>query len=108
VLGDAGTGDVCTCDETDRGYGYSRQHVACSTNTDVVTDGNQSQGRSTYKPRNFVKPATYDGSSMCNDYLSHFESVSLLNEWTETEKGLYLAASLRGLAQGVVGKSATG
>ena len=26
-----------------------------------------------------------------------------LNEWTETEKGLYLASSLRGLAQGVLG-----
>ena len=104
VLGDAGTADVCTCNETDRGSGNSRQHVACSTNTDVVTDGNQiSQRRSTSKPRNFVKPATYDGSSMWNDYLSHFESVGLLNEWTETEKGLYLAASLRGLAQGVLG-----
>jgi hypothetical protein len=43
VLGDAGTADICTCDETDRGSGNSRQHVACSTNTDVVTDGNQSE-----------------------------------------------------------------
>lgn len=49
-----------------------------------------------------VKPATYDGSGLWNDYLSHFESVCLLNEWSETEKGLYLAASLRGLAQGVL------
>ena len=35
--------------------------------------------------------------------LSHFESLCLLNEWTEKEKGLYLALSLRGFAQGVLG-----
>jgi hypothetical protein len=29
--------------------------------------------------------------------------VSKLNEWTENEKGLFLAASLRGQAQGVLG-----
>jgi hypothetical protein len=82
VLGDAGTADVCICDENDRGSANSRQHVACSINTDVVTDGNQSQEKFISKPRNFVKPAMYDGSGMWNDYLSHFESVSLLNEWT--------------------------
>ena len=41
ALGDAGTADVCAYNETDRGSGNSRQRVACSTNTDVVTDGNQ-------------------------------------------------------------------
>ena len=40
-------------------------------------DGSQNQTR--LKPRNFVKPSTYDGSGMWNDYLSHFESVCLLN-----------------------------
>ena len=50
-----------------------------------------------------MKPATYDGTGLWNDYLSHFESVSMLNNWTETEKGLYLAASLRGQAQGILG-----
>ena len=50
-----------------------------------------------------MKPATYDGTGLWNDYLSHFESVSLLNHWTETEKGLYLAASLRGQALGILG-----
>ena len=50
-----------------------------------------------------MKPATYDGTGLWNDYLSHFESVSLLNHWTETEKGLYLAASLRCQALGILG-----
>lgn len=75
-----------------------RQNSAHSTRIDA---NGQNQTRA--KSRNFVKPATYDGSGMWNDYLSHFESVCLLNEWTETEKGLYLASSLRGLAQGVLG-----
>ena len=55
-----------------------------------------------------MKPATYDGTGLWNDYLSHFESVSLLNHWTETEKGLYLAASLRGQALGILGNQPKG
>ena len=55
------------------------------------------------KPKNYMKPATYDGTGLWNDYLSHFESVSQINHWTEIEMGLYLAASLRGQAQGVLG-----
>ncbi|XP_056006949.1 uncharacterized protein LOC130050723 [Ostrea edulis] len=65
-------------------------------------DANQ-HGQVRSKPRNFVKPSTYHGTGLWNDYLSHFESVCLLNEWTDIEKGLYLAASLRGQAQGVLG-----
>lgn len=44
-----------------------------------------------------------DGSGQWNDDLSHFESESLFNEWTDTEKSLYLASSLRDLVQGVHG-----
>ena len=69
-----------------------------------VTDPPQSVPR----PKNLMKPATYDGTGLWNDYLSHFESVSLINHWTDLEKGLYLAASLRGQAQGVLGNQATG
>ena len=64
-----------------------------------VTDPPQSFS----KPKNYMKPATYDGTGLWNDYLSHFESVSQINHWTEIEMGLYLAASLRGQAQGVLG-----
>ena len=61
------------------------------------------ENQTSSKRGNFVKPSTYDGSGMWNDYLSHFDSACLFNELTETEKGLYLASSLRGLAQGVLG-----
>jgi len=50
-----------------------------------------------------VKAATYDGSSNWLDYKAHFEVVAELNKWSYHEKGLYLAASLRGQAQGVFG-----
>jgi hypothetical protein len=56
-----------------------------------------------YKNRCEVKPATYDGSGSWIDYYTHFRTVSKLNEWTEDEKCLFLAASLRGQAQSVLG-----
>lgn len=56
-----------------------------------------------YKSRREVKPATYDGSGPWIDYYTHFRTVSKLNEWTEDENGLFLAASLRGQAQSVLG-----
>jgi hypothetical protein len=37
------------------------------------------------------------------DYKSHFDACSEINHWSDKEKGLYLAVSLRGQAQGVLG-----
>lgn len=53
--------------------------------------------------RREVKAATYDGSGSWLDYKTHFNTVGKLNEWTDEEKGLFLAASLRGQAQAVLG-----
>ena len=50
-----------------------------------------------------IKPATYDGLSSWQDYKSHFDACAMLGKWSELEKGLYLAVSLRGQAQGVLG-----
>lgn len=50
-----------------------------------------------------IKPATFDGSGSWLDYKAHFDVCSQLNGWTENEKGMYLAVSLRGQAQGVFG-----
>jgi hypothetical protein len=50
-----------------------------------------------------VKPATYDGKGPWLDYKSHFDACSEINHWSDKEKGLYLAVSLRGQAQGVLG-----
>jgi hypothetical protein len=53
--------------------------------------------------RRFIKPSTFDGSTSWTDFKSHFEVCSELNGWSQNEKGMYLAVSLRGNAQGVLG-----
>ena len=50
-----------------------------------------------------VKAATYDGTSSWLDYKFHFDACSRINQWSENEKGLYLAVALRGQAQGILG-----
>jgi len=42
-----------------------------------------------------VKADIYDGSQPFLDYMTHFEHCAMINEWSETEKGLRLAACLR-------------
>ncbi|MCG7870401.1 MAG: hypothetical protein JAY74_29030, partial [Candidatus Thiodiazotropha taylori] len=54
-----------------------------------------------------IKPATFDGTGSWLDYKAHFDVCSQLNGWTENEKGMYLAVSLRGQAQGVFGNIAS-
>ncbi|MCG8048996.1 MAG: reverse transcriptase domain-containing protein, partial [Candidatus Thiodiazotropha endolucinida] len=54
-----------------------------------------------------VKPATFDGTGSWLDYKAHFDAVAEINGWNQIEKGLYLAVSLRGQAQGVFGNIST-
>ena len=54
-----------------------------------------------------VKAATYDGSSSWRDYKAHFQTCVEINNWSCLERGLYLAVSLRGLVQGVMGNLCT-
>ncbi|CAG2248643.1 unnamed protein product [Mytilus edulis] len=50
-----------------------------------------------------IKPTKYDGTTPWMDYLAHFEMCCLVNMWSEHQKGLYLAVSLIGQAQAVLG-----
>ena len=50
-----------------------------------------------------MKPATYDGKSTWLDYKSHLEACATLGHWSEEDKAMYLAVSLRGQAQFVFG-----
>jgi hypothetical protein len=52
----------------------------------------------------FLLAEFYDGKGPWLDYQSHFDACSEINHWSDKEKGLYLAVSLRGQAQGVLGK----
>ena len=49
-----------------------------------------------------IKPVTYDGTTSLQDYKSHFDACAMLGKWSKVERGLYLAVSLRGQAQGVL------
>ena len=42
-----------------------------------------------------MKPATFDGTGSLVDYKAHFQACATINRWDDTQKGLYLAASLR-------------
>ena len=55
-----------------------------------------------------MKPATYDGVGSWIDYRAHFEACSDINMWNDRQKSLYLAASLRGQAQTVLGNMKSG
>jgi hypothetical protein len=62
--------------------------------------------KTSLKPSASVKAATYDGQSSWRDYRAHFETCAEINQWDYNDKGLYLAVSLRGQAQGVLGNLA--
>ena len=55
-----------------------------------------------HKPN--LKPQQFDGGKPLKEYLEHFKVVASLNRWSDTEKGLYLAASLSGPAQRILNR----
>jgi hypothetical protein len=50
-----------------------------------------------------IKLANYYGTGEWRDYKSHFDACAAIHDWDNDEKGLYLAAALRGQAQCVLG-----
>ncbi|KAL3882517.1 hypothetical protein ACJMK2_028853 [Sinanodonta woodiana] len=50
-----------------------------------------------------VTPPTFDGTTPLMDFRAHFSMCAGINRWTQEEKGLYLAVSLRGQAQQLLG-----
>lgn len=61
----------------------------------------EDQVRSQEKPK--VRPATFNGSTAWEDYLAQFELVADINKWSDSMKATYLAVSLTGSAQAVLG-----
>ena len=53
------------------------------------------------KPR--VRPSPFNGSTSWEDYKAQFEVVANLNQWDRRTKAAYLAVSLSGHAQAVLG-----
>ena len=50
-----------------------------------------------------LKPNTFDGVSPWEDYKAQFDLIAELNSWEDETKAVYLAASLKGHAQAVLG-----
>ncbi|CAG2223289.1 unnamed protein product [Mytilus edulis] len=48
------------------------------------------------------KPVLYDGETNWEDYLVQFELIAAINKWSDLEKALELATSLRGSAQSIL------
>lgn len=90
------TGEYSHC----RGAGCSDGQHRKAVETNPVLGG--SYGKT------FMKPATYDGVGSWIDYRAHFEACSDINMWNDRQKSLYLAASLRGQAQTVLGNMKSG
>ncbi len=53
--------------------------------------------------RDRTKPPLYDGTTSWTDYLVQFDLVAELNGWDQGSMAMYLATSLRGAAQSVLG-----
>ncbi len=53
--------------------------------------------------RRTILPEKYHGTSPLQEYLVHFELCAELNHWGSEDKAKYLAVSLRGQAQGLLG-----
>ena len=64
--------------------------------------GFRQSGMDGHRPN--LKPQQYDGSKPLREYLHHFKVVASLNRWSDTEKALYLAASLTGPAQRILNR----
>ena len=86
-----------------------KAETGASQSQGLMSEQNKTDDMGSKKSLNMkIKPATFDGSGNWLDYRALFEVCAELNGWTEKERGMYLAVSLRGQAQGVFGNLAGG
>ena len=65
--------------------------------------------RESYQGRRTIMPERYDGTTVeLREYLNQFLVLTELNNWSEEEKGLYLASRLTGVARGILNDMAPG
>ena len=77
-------------------YLFKNDHLVNSTPKSGIDQGSVK--------RRMMNPDTYNGESNAfEDYIAHFELVAQWNKWTDEEKAIQLGASLRGVAQKVLG-----
>lgn len=65
-------------------------------------DVNSNHWRENANEKSRMKPQNYDGREDLDEYLTQFELVSELNNWSYRTKSLYMASSLTGDARGLL------
>ena len=90
----------------DTGYGPSEQEEMARTLSETLW--RVKRGLDSIEESQSVKPhlnyTSLDGSSIWEDYQAQFDSKTDLNSWNVATKAIYLAASLQGPAQTVLGE----
>ena len=72
-------------------------------NTRTLGSRSTPYAREQHQGRRQIMPERYDGTSVePREYLNQFLVLTELNDWSEEEKGLYLASSLTGVARGIL------
>ena len=77
------------------------RHVVHST-PNIARDVNSNHWREPVQEKSKIKPQSYDGKEDLEEYLTQFELIAELNNWTYKNKSLYLASSLTGDARGLL------
>ncbi|XP_069110225.1 uncharacterized protein [Argopecten irradians] len=80
-------------------YHRSDRRVDFNSNFRTETGSNTSNSRSGHSK---MKPHTYDGTDDLEEYLTQFNIVSEINEWSYDSKSLHLAGSLVGGARALL------
>ena len=68
-----------------------------------VPQEHQVRGYVNQARRPCIIPDRFDGSIPWRDYKEHFEACAAIDDWADKEKARFLAASLKGVAQQVLG-----
>ena len=89
----------CLTENGPESCGDGFNHFA--TTKTVAGSCKSTSGLSKTKP--VVRPAVFNGSTSWEDYKAQFELVASLNDWDKKTKATYLAVSLGGPAQAVLG-----
>ena len=71
---------------------------------DSYHDGSMQVDQGRIGPRKpIIMPDKYDGTGSWEDYQAHFETCAKINDWSNDTKAKFLAVSLRGSAQMLLG-----
>lgn len=94
-----GQGDVYSQQKDDQEPYLLRSHEECGPEVHPMSMENYREISFAKKAGLPVKPEPYSGSEDWEEYISHFTLCSEVGKWSEQERVLALAASLRGPAR---------